>query len=145
MPQKASRTEKRRREGGSQSSLKFQNVPPGITLEACSFNASARPTFYCHWLSTTAVGYRDFYIARIAPQRRGTQPITLISILELATAHTVSRSRAAACNAGVLIEGNISLRDLSSFWTYFLIESANRLLRRVFTSEIDMNPAVDSY
>lgn len=27
-----------------------------------------RPAFYCHWLSTTAVGYRDFYIARMAPQ-----------------------------------------------------------------------------
>lgn len=70
MPQKASRTEKRRREGGSQSLLKFQNVSPGITLATCSFNASA-PAFYCHRLSTTAVGYRDFYIARIAPQRSG--------------------------------------------------------------------------
>lgn len=111
MPQKTSRTEKRRKEDGSQSSLKFQNVPSGITLAACSFNASARRFTVTGW--APRLSDIEIFTLRVLRRNGAETPITLISILELATAPFLVYAWA---YTSVLIEGNISPRDLPFFW-----------------------------
>lgn len=83
-PRKASRMEKRRREGGSQSSLKFQNVPSGITLAACSFNASAGRFTVTGW--APRLSDIEIFTLRVWRSNGTETSVTLISILELATA-----------------------------------------------------------
>jgi len=94
--------------------------------------------FYCHWLSTTAVGYRDFYIARMASQ--WSRDACNVDIDSRTCNRAISRTRE---HAQVLIKENTFVTWFTFFFRNLFFESTKHdILHTRLQSRISVNPTV---